>query len=75
MTSIINQVHEQQPHQRRVLIEYLDLQEKARALRAYLAGDQIKELEASDQNLLFEQYRVMGLYMSILENRMERFIS
>ena len=75
MTSIISQIQEQQPHQRRVLIEYLDLQEKSRALRAYLSGDQIKELEAPDQNLLFEQYRVMGLYMSILENRMERFVS
>ena len=49
MNSIISQVQEQQPHQRRVLIEYLDLQEKARALRAYLSGDLIKELEASDQ--------------------------
>ena len=75
MTSIISQVQDQQPHQRRVLIEYLDLQEKARALRAYLSGDQIKELEAPDQNLLFEQYRVMGIYMSILENRIERFVS
>ena len=75
MTSIISQVQEQQPHQRRVLIEYLDLQEKSRALRAYLAGDQIKELEAMDQNLLFEQYRIMGLYMRVLENRMERFVS
>lgn len=75
MNSIISQVQEQQPHQRRVLIEYLDLQEKARALRAYLAGDQIKELELLDQNLLFEQYRIMGMYMGILENRMERFVS
>ena len=75
MTSIISQVQEQQPHQRRVLIEYLDLQEKARALRAYLAGDQIKGLEPLDQNLLFEQYRIMGMYMGILENRMERFVS
>lgn len=75
MTSIISQVQEQQPHQRRVLIEYLDLQEKTRALRAYLAGEQIKELEPVDQNLLFEQYRIMGMYMSVLENRMERFIS
>ena len=75
MTSIISQVQEQQPYQRRVLIEYLDLQEKSRALRAYLAGDQIKELEAMDQNLLFEQYRIMGLYMGVLENRMERFVA
>lgn len=75
MTSIISQVQEQQPHQRRVLIEYLDLQEKARALRAYLAGDQIKELEPLDQNLLFEQYRIMGMYLVVLETRMGRFIS
>ena len=75
MTSIINQIQEQQPHQRRVLIEYLDLQEKSRALRAYLAGDQIKELEAMDQNLLFEQYRIMGMYLGVLENRMERFVA
>ena len=75
MISIISQVQEQQPHQRRVLIEYLDLQEKSRALRAYLAGDQIKELEAMDQNLLFEQYRIMGMYMGVLENRMERFVA
>ena len=75
MTSIISQVQEQQPYQRRVLIEYLDLQEKSRALRAYLAGDQIKELKAMDQNLLFEQYRIMGLYMGVLENRMERFVA
>ena len=75
MTSIISQVQEQQPHQRRVLIEYLDLQEKTRALRAYLAGEQIKELEPVDQNLLFEQYRIMGMYMRVLENRIERFVS
>lgn len=73
MTSIISQVQEQQPYQRRVLIEYLDLQEKSRALRAYLAGDQIKELEAMDQNLLFEQYRIMGMYLGILETRLDRF--
>ena len=75
MTSIISQVQEQQPHQRRVLIEYLDLQEKARALRAYLAGDQIKELEPLDQNLLFEQYRIMGMYLVVLETRMGRFVT
>lgn len=75
MTSIITQVQEQQPHQRRVLIEYLDLQEKARSLRAYLAGDQIKELEPLDQNLLFEQYRIMGMYLVILEHRMGRFVA
>ena len=75
MTSIISQVQEQQPHQRRVLIEYLDLQEKSRALRAYLAGDQIKELEPVDQNLLYEQYRIMGMYLGVLENRIQRFVS
>lgn len=73
MTPLITQIQDQQPHVRQVLIEFLELQEKVRALRAFLSGKEILALNAMDQNVLFEQYRVMGMYLSILETRLERF--
>jgi len=75
MTPIIDQVQNQPAHQRRVLIEFLDLQEKSRALRAFLSSKDIDDLAPMDQNLLYEQYRIMGMYLDILENRMQRFVS
>lgn len=73
MSSIVSQIQDQQPHERRVLIEFLELQEKMRSLRTFLAGKDIHQLGPIDQNLLFEQYRVMGMYLGVLENRIERF--
>ena len=73
MTQIIEQVQNQPAFQRRVLIEFLDLQEKSRALRAFLSSKAIDDLSPVDQNLLFEQYRIMGMYLGILESRLDRF--
>ena len=73
MTSLITQIQNKQPHVRRVLIEYLELQEKMRALRLFLEGKDVLALDTMDQNMLFEQYRVMGMYLGILESRLDRF--
>ena len=73
MHSLLNQIQDQQPHQRRVLVEYLDLKEKHQALRAFLGSQKILDLPAMDQNLLFEQFRIMGMYVDVLENRIDRF--
>lgn len=75
MTHLIEQVQNQPAHERRVLIEFLDLQEKHRALRAFLSNRQFDELNPIDQSLLHEQFRVMGMYLGVLENRMQRFVS
>lgn len=75
MTEFISQLQKRPGHERRVLMEFIDLQEKAQALRAFLGSRAIDELEPADQNLLYEQYRIMGMYLGVLENRIQRFVS
>ena len=75
MTEFISQLQKRPGHERRVLMEFIDLQEKAQALRSFLGSRAIDELEPVDQNLLYEQYRIMGMYLGVLENRIQRFVS
>lgn len=75
MTEFIGQLQKRPGHERRVLMEFMELQEKAQALRAFLGSRAIDELEPVDQNLLYEQYRIMGMYLGVLENRIQRFVS
>ncbi len=75
MTEFISQLQKRPGHELRVLMEFIDLQEKAQALRAFLGSRAIDELEPVDQNLLYEQYRIMGMYLGVLENRIQRFVS
>lgn len=75
MTEFISQLQKRPGHERRVFMEFIDLQEKAQALRAFLGSRAIDELEPADQNLLYEQYRIMGMYLGVLENRIQRFVS
>ena len=69
----IGQMVEDHDVKQRVISEYVDLQYKHQKLKLFLGSKKIHELEPADQSLLFEQYRVMGLYIGVLEQRIERF--
>ena len=71
--STIGQTVDEHDIKQRVISEYVDLQYKHQNLKRFLGSKKIYELEPVDQNLLFEQYRVMGLYIGVLEQRIERF--
>lgn len=60
------------PHHHRMVQEFDALQKKHQKLRIFLGSNKLHELEPIDQSLLFEQYRVMGLYVNVLEQRIER---
>ena len=67
---------ELQPHQRRVIDEKLALDEKARALSAFIGhSDAFEGLDPAEQERLREQNEIMWQYSEILGSRIAAFPS
>lgn len=62
-----------QPHQQRVVDEHSALDEKAKALYAFLAGKVFETLDTDEQELLKMQYYSMMVYSGILQKRIAKF--
>lgn len=71
MLQVVNQVTDLPDFKQRVLCEYIELKDKHDKLKGFLASERIHEMNPAYQQLLHEQFRVMGMYMSILELRMD----
>jgi len=71
MLQTVNQVTDLPDFKQRVLCEYIELKDKHDKLKSFLVSARIQEMDAAYQQMLHEQFRVMGMYMSILELRME----
>ncbi|UJD04828.1 hypothetical protein PWKp5_00085 [Klebsiella phage PWKp5] len=61
------------PHQERVVQEKEELEKKYNALGAFREGDTFKSLSTNEQFWLNSQHYVMGLYLHVLNERINRF--
>lgn len=62
-----------QPHQRRVVVEAFDLQEKTDKLKAFLTTPQFQGLDEAEQNRLRVQLTGMEVYLETLDRRLAAF--
>lgn len=60
------------PHMQRVAAEYAQLDERIQKLEAFFKTPIFKNLDITDQDLLFEQYKGMVIYKVALKNRLEK---
>lgn len=60
-------------HEKRVIKERDDLQAKADKLSAFLHGEKSADVPLPSLALLREQASVMGVYLSVLNRRIEAF--
>ena len=61
------------PHQKRVVDERDDLNDKLWRLKLFTDMPKFDELPMPDREDLLEQYKVMDLYRHILDRRIRRF--
>lgn len=59
------------PHQKRVVQEKKDLDEKSNELYEFIISDKFRELDQHEQLLLRDQYHFMRHYSWVLESRLE----
>lgn len=64
---------EYQPHEKRVIDEQIELQEKLYALGKFIDSDQPKFIDSANWTLLHKQYRAMSDYNEILKQRIKFF--
>ncbi len=63
-----------QPHQQRAWVEKQELDERAMKLTEFIGGNPLfQKMTYEDQNLLYEQRRLMYQYSEVLGKRIERF--
>ena len=63
------------PHEQRVITERDELQEKLEKLKSFILDSPIyRSLPIEDSNLLSRQLNVMNEYLSILNERIGRFV-
>ena len=65
---------ELQAHEKRVVEERNQLQEKADKLKEFFTNPIFNSLKEKDRLLLYDQMEVMNKYLSILNERIGRFI-
>ena len=62
-----------QPHEKRVLKEYEELNEKSESLISFMNSDGFKNVDRVQSGLLYAQTHVMMAYRSILVSRLADF--
>nr|WP_321980169.1 Gp49 family protein [uncultured Cohaesibacter sp.] len=61
------------PHEARVLAERKELDEKLTKLHAFLSSDKLKRISTTEIEAMTAQAEYMGLYLSVLDERISRF--
>lgn len=69
----VGDLSEKAPHQQRVICEHAELATRLQKLNDFLFSEAFNKLEKPDRISLAEQRDVMGVYLSILNQRISRF--
>jgi hypothetical protein len=65
---------ELKPHEHRVVTERDELTEKLEKLEIFIKTSLFESLSIKDRNLLIEQGKLMDQYLSVLNERIGRFV-